>query len=316
MDLNEISILTSHEAVEAVSNILMELNASGLQIKDKNDYEVLKKGPSWGQYGLTSDETDFDMDIDEAIISAYFTIDEDIDSIINIIQNKVANLSDFGLNPGPNKITKKLVKEEDWSTSWEKYYKPERITRYLTIVPVWEDYEEKNHDELIIKLDPGMAFGTGTHPTTVLALRALESYIRGGEKVYDVGTGSGVLSIAASLMGAKTINAYDLDQIAVDSTRNNLALNPKVNNINIAPNNLLNNIDEKVDIVVANILAEIIEPLIPQANHVLNSGGLFITSGIIDDKLEKIENILKNNNFEIVEELSMKDWRSIIAVKR
>ncbi|MCF6514964.1 50S ribosomal protein L11 methyltransferase [Lactobacillus sp. S2-2] len=316
MDLNEISILTSHEAVEAVSNILMELNASGLQIKDKNDYEVLKKGPSWGQYGLTSDETDFDMDINEAVISAYFTVDEDIESIMTKVHEKVAELSNFGLNPGKNQVTKNLVKEEDWSTSWEKYYKPERITRYLTIVPVWEDYEEINYNELIIKLDPGMAFGTGTHPTTILALRALESYMRGNETVYDVGTGSGVLSIAASLMGAKSISAYDLDQIAVNSAAKNIALNPKVDNVEIASNNLLAGIDSKVDIVVANILAEIIEPLVPQANHVLNSGGLFITSGIIADKLEKIEQILNDNDFDIVEELSMKDWRSIIAVKR
>lgn len=316
MDLNEVSILTSHEAVEAVSNILMELNASGLQIKDKNDYEALKKGPSWGQYGLTADEIDFDMDINDAVVSAYFTIDEDVDLIINQISQKVANLSNFGLNPGHNKITKKLIKEEDWSTSWEKYYKPERITRYLTIVPVWEEYQASKDDELIIKLNPGMAFGTGTHPTTILALQALESYIKGNEKIYDVGTGSGVLSIAASLMGAKKIQAYDLDQIAVDSAANNLALNPEIDNVEISANNLLNGITEKVDLVVANILAEIIEPLVPQANQVLNSGGIFITSGIIADKLEKIEKILDDNNFEIIQESSMKDWRSVIAVKR
>lgn len=195
----------------------------------------------------------------------------------------------------------------------EKYYHPVRITRYLTVVPSWEDYQPENTDEKVIRLDPGRAFGTGTHPTTRLALLALEKEIRGSESMIDVGTGSGVLSIAAKYLGAGEIDAYDIDDEAIKATKENVALNPIAKDINIGTNSLLDGISKKVDLIVANILAEIIIPLIPQAKECLNPGGKFITSGIINDKKDLIVNELTKHGFVIDEILNQKDWYSIIA---
>lgn len=313
MDLVKVSVKTSHEAVDAVSNILMEQGATGVQIDDRNDYEVLKREANWDQYELGDSRTDYNLN--EAQVSAYFKDKIDVDNVVKKVKNKVGSLNQFGLDPGPNLVSVKSVKDEDWATSWEKYYHPERVTRFLTVVPSWEDYDIKNSDELMVRLDPGMAFGTGTHPTTKLAMQALEMTIRGDEIMLDVGTGSGVLSIAARELGAGTINAYDVDDVAVKSAEKNIALNPGMQEIQVKVNNLLDGINIKADVVVANILAEIIIPLIPQAEKCLNDGGIFITSGIIADKLDEVVATLKKHHFKINQVLTMKDWRSVIAEK-
>ncbi|OFA10026.1 ribosomal protein L11 methyltransferase [Lentilactobacillus sunkii] len=160
-----------------------------------------------------------------------------------------------------------------------------------------------------------MAFGTGTHPTTRLSLQALEIVMQGGESVLDVGTGSGVLSIAAKLMGAGEISAFDVDDIAVRSAEKNIQLNPAAKNIHVSANDLLKEIHQQVDIVVANILAEIIIPLVPQAWDNLKPNGYFLTSGIIKDKFDVVRSAMVDQGFQIVETLKMKDWYGIIAQK-
>ena len=226
---------------------------------------------------------------------------------------QIKGLSQFGIDPGKAAVKLSDVNDDSWRDVWKKYYHPVRITRYLTIVPSWEDYQPENADEKVIRLDPGRAFGTGTHPTTRLALLALEKEIRGSESMIDVGTGSGVLSIAAKYLGAGEIDAYDIDDEAIKATKENVALNPIAKDINIGTNSLLDGISKKVDLIVANILAEIIVPLIPQAKECLNSGGKFITSGIINDKKDLIVNELTKHGFVIDEILNQKDWYSIIA---
>lgn len=195
----------------------------------------------------------------------------------------------------------------------EKYYHPVRVTRYLTIVPSWEDYQATQPGELIMRLDPGMAFGTGTHPTTKLSLQALETVINGGEHLIDVGTGSGVLSIAAKAMGVGAVEAYDLDEVAVKAAQANLDLNPVAADVKVAANDLLKGIDTQADIIVANILAEIIVPLVPQAKANLKQGGYFITSGIIDEKFGVVCDAITAAGFQIKQHTQMGDWHSIIA---
>ena len=183
------------------------------------------------------------------------------------------------------------------------------------MVPSWEDYQPKAKDERIIKLDPGMAFGTGTHPTTKLSMQALEMVIHGGERMIDVGTGSGVLSITAKQLGAGDIRAYDLDQVAVDSAKKNLDLNPIASDVKVAANNLLNGITGEADIIVANILAEVIIPLIPQAWGLLPVNGYFVTSGIIAEKADQILAAQRQQGFKIRQTLKMGDWYGVIAQK-
>lgn len=290
MEWNELVITVNNEAVDASINILMENGAGGVQIDDTNGLENVD-------------------------IITYFPDNFPVMELIPELEVKIKNLEKFGLNVGQGKVKVTNMGNDTWVDVWKKYYHPVRLTRYLTIVPSWEEYTPSQKDEKIIRLDPGRAFGTGTHPTTLLALQALESYIRGDESLIDVGTGSGVLSIAAKYFGAGDVYAYDIDDDAVSAAKENLDLNPISKDVHIAANDLLNGIDKKVDVIVANILAEVIELLIPQARKVLKDGGIFITSGIIFDKKDKILEQLQDAGFIIDEILNKKDWFSIVAHK-
>jgi len=309
MKWTEVTVSTSNEAVEAVSNILMEAGASGVKIDDALDYQNLKPD----RYGEIIDLETIPHITSGAQISAYYPETVFVPEILPTIKQRVGQLTEFGLDPMPNEVSMADLSDEDWATAWKKYYHPVRVTRYLTIVPSWEDYQVQQPGELVLRLDPGRAFGTGTHPTTKLCLQALETVINGGEHLIDVGTGSGILSIAAKAMGVGDVEAYDLDDIAVASAQTNLDLNPVAKDIHVAANDLLVGIDTQADIIVANILAEIIIPLVPQARQNLKRGGYFITSGIIDDKFQLVLDTIKQAGFQITQHTQMGDWHGIIA---
>jgi ribosomal protein L11 methyltransferase len=309
MKWTEVTVSTSNEAVEAVSNILMEAGASGVKIDDALDYQNLKPD----RYGEIIDLDTIPHVTSGAQVSAYYPETVFVPEILPTIKQRVSQLSNFGLNPAPNEVSMTALSDEDWATAWKKYYHPVRVTRYLTIVPSWEDYQPAQSGELVLRLDPGRAFGTGTHPTTKLCLQALETVINGGEHLIDVGTGSGVLSIAAKSMGVGAVEAYDLDDVAVASAQTNLDLNPVAKDVKVAANDLLAGIDTQADIIVANILAEIIIPLVPQARQNLKRGGYFITSGIIDDKFQTVLTALTDAGFQIAQHTQMGDWHGIVA---
>lgn len=309
MKWTEVTVSTSNEAVEAVANILMEAGASGVKIDDALDYQNLKPD----RYGEIIDLATIPHVTSGAKISAYYPETVFVPEVIPTIKQRVSQLTDFGLNPAPNEVSMTALSDEDWATAWKKYYHPVRVTRYLTIVPSWEQYQPVQSGELVLRLDPGQAFGTGTHPTTKLCLQALETVINGGEHLIDVGTGSGVLSIAAKAMGVGAVEAYDLDDVAVASAQTNLDLNPVTKDVHVAANDLLAGIDTQADIIVANILAEIIIPLVPQARQNLKRGGYFITSGIIDDKFQVVMTTIKEAGFQITQHTQMGDWHGIVA---
>lgn len=283
MDWTAVTVITSSEAVEAVSYILTSEGAQGVQIDDAADFAHLQPG-KYGRYGEIIDPEEIPHRKQGAAVTGYFPEKTFVPEIVPTITSKVAKLKEYGLNPGANKVTAAMVNNEEWVTAWQKYYHPLRVT-------------------------------TGTHPTTRLMLQALEQVIRGGESLIDVGTGSGVLSIAAKQLGADQVVAYDVDDVAVESAKKNLALNPVASDVKIGVNSLLDGIHTQVDIIVANILAEIIVPLIPQAYENLKPGGLFLTSGIIDDKAALIRKKLNEQGFIIDSETKMKDWHGIIAHK-
>ncbi len=311
MEWTEVSVLTTNEAVEAVSNILQEAGASGVKIDDAADYANLKAG----KFGEIVDLATIPHRTTGALITAYYPETVFVPEILPTIKQRVNELSQFGLDPKPGTVTTKAVDDVSWATAWQKYYHPVRVTRYLTVTPSWENYQPVQPGENVIRLDPGMAFGTGTHPTTRLSMTALEMVVRGGESMYDVGTGSGVLSIAAKYMGVKDITAFDLDEVAVRSAKTNLDLNPIAKDVVAKPNDLLKGIHQPVNLVVANILAEIILPLVPQAWENLTDGGYFLTSGIIADKLDEVVAAQEKQGFIIDNILQMKDWRGVIAHK-
>ncbi|OJF92653.1 50S ribosomal protein L11 methyltransferase [Alkalibacterium sp. 20] len=307
----EFSVAINNEAAEAVTAIFTELGSSGVSISDRNDFLHL---PEYGTDTLWElNEEDFPED--GVIIKGYFTEHDDLDAIQEQLAERVKKLEKFGIEITHLDIQVNDVKEEDWSTSWKKYYYPVNVTRFLTIVPQWETYAKRFADERIIYLDPGMAFGTGTHPTTQLCIQALETTLYPKATVFDVGTGSGVLSIASAFYGAGEIRAYDLDEVAVNSAWDNIKLNQLENDITVKANNLLTDVKDKADIIVANILTEIILPFIPDAYDHLKDNGLFITSGIILEKKDEVIQALKKQGFEIIQINQMKDWIAIIAKK-
>ncbi|MGU9503147.1 50S ribosomal protein L11 methyltransferase [Bacillus paralicheniformis] len=311
MKWSEICIHTTHEAVEPISNILHEAGASGVVIEDPLD--LIKEREN--VYGEIYQLDPNDYPDEGVIIKAYLPINSFLGETVEGIKETINNLLLYDIDLGRNKITISEVNEEEWATAWKKYYHPVKISEKFTIVPTWEEYTPVHTDELIIEMDPGMAFGTGTHPTTVLCIQALERYVKEGDSVVDVGTGTGILSIASAMLRAKQVEGYDLDPVAVESARLNSKLNKVSDHIEIKQNNLLDSVEGEKDVIVANILAEVILRFTDQAYSLLKDGGYFITSGIIQQKKQEVKDALVKEGFTIVEVLSMEDWVSIIAKK-
>lgn len=311
MKWNEIKVETGSAAVEAVSNIMMEAGASGVAIEDALDAENYQ-GDGFGEVVEKKNFTELE---EGALVMAYFPETTFLPEILPFITESINKLPDYGLDIGKNRLTVSEVSEADWATAWKQYYHPVRLTRYLTIVPSWEKYEPTHEDEKIITLDPGMAFGTGTHPTTSLTLQALETVLRGGETMLDVGTGSGVLSIAGKYLGAKKVYAFDLDEVAVQAAKENFDLNPDSGEIHVAANDLLKGVEIEADVIVANILADIIVLMLADAFRLLKEDGHLIISGIIEGKKAMILSALEEQGFIIDQIFQQKSWFAIIAKK-
>jgi ribosomal protein L11 methyltransferase len=308
---SELSIHTTHEAVEAVSNVLHEAGASGVVIEDSMEFARERQDMFGEIYAL--DPNDFPAE--GVILKAYLPVTSFLGETVEEVKLAINNLSNYGINVGENEVAISEVNEEEWATAWKKYYHPVKISERFTIVPTWETYEPVSTDELIIELDPGMAFGTGTHPTTVMCLQALEKTVKSGDYVTDVGTGSGVLAIGAALLGAKHVHALDLDEVAVRSAKINVKLNKVQNIANVVHGNLLDTVEQQSDVVVANILAEIIMSFTSDAFQVVKEGGMYITSGIIGAKKEDVKQSLEAAGFIIEEVMMMEDWVTILSKK-
>lgn len=302
----ELTITVSREAEEAASNILIELGSQGVAIDDSADYlgQV-------DQYGELFPEVE---QSERVRITGYYPDSVDIEDIAAQANERLAELDGFGLETGDIELTRQELAEEDWADNWKKYFEPARITHDLTIVPSWTDYEVTT-GEKIIKLDPGMAFGTGTHPTTKMSLFALEQVLRGGETVLDVGTGSGVLSIASSLLGAKEIFAYDLDDVAVRVAQENIALNAGTENIHVAAGDLLKGVDIEADVIVANILADILVNLTDDAYRLLKDEGYLIMSGIISEKWDLVRESAEAAGFFLETHMIQGEWNACVFKK-
>jgi ribosomal protein L11 methyltransferase len=309
---SEIAVHTTHEATESVANILHEAGASGVIIEDSEEPDRIRED----QFGEIYELDKKDFPADGVIVKAYLPVNSFLIETMSEIEQSIAELPDFGLDVGRNEIKTSEVDDEDWATAWKKYYHPVKVSGRFTIVPTWEEYNPVASDELIIELDPGMAFGTGTHPTTVLCIQALEKYIKQDDIVIDVGTGSGVLSIAAAMLGAKKVEALDLDYVAVTAAIENVELNKVETIVEVTHGNLLEKVDTKPNVIVANILADVIMSFSADAASILPEDGLFIVSGIIGEKRDEVKNDLINKGFEIIESVLMEDWVAIIAKKK
>ncbi|HEU5139873.1 MAG TPA: 50S ribosomal protein L11 methyltransferase [Bacillales bacterium] len=304
----ELSIHSTQEAVEPISNIMHEAGASGVVIEDPHDL-VKVWDMSFGEsYELNSD----DYPKEGVVVKAYLPVNSFLTETVEGIKASINGLTAYDIDIGRNFVMINEVKEEEWATAWKKYYKPVKVSEKITVIPTWEDYQSAA-DEIIVELDPGMAFGTGTHPTTKLCLRALEKVIRPGNDMIDVGAGSGVLSIAAAKLGAAKVTAFDLDDVAVQSAKLNVELNKVQDVVSVEQNNLLDNVKDPADVITANLLAEIILRFPEEAAQQTKPGGYFIASGIIQAKSRLVENALTQQGFTIEEILEMDDWVALIA---
>lgn len=293
MEWTKVTVATVNEAVEAIANILTEAGAEGIQIEDASINDTLVG--------------------DVAAVSAFFPETVFVPEKLPLIRQRVLQLTEFGLAIGEGSVNLQQVADDDWATAWKKYYQPTRLTRFLTVVPSWTDYQPTDEREALIRMDPGMAFGTGTHPTTHLSVQMLEMVLRGGEQLIDVGTGSGVLSIAAAHLGVQDIRAYDVDQVAVDAAVANFDLNPVTKGIIAKPNDLLHGITGVADVIVANMLPVVLVPLIPQVPALLKEGGHLLLAGIITEKEAVIRETLSANGLMVEESLHMGDWVGLIT---
>lgn len=318
---HELTIHTTEEAVEMISNFLHEAGAGGVSIEESGTLNK-KRDTTYGEL--------YDVPLNDipegcAVIKGYFSEGTDMTALQAEVNPRIEELSEFGIDAGEIRYETRTVDENDWATAWKQYFKPVRISDRLTIKPTWEEYTPESADEKIIELDPGMAFGTGTHPTTTLCLRTLERVIQGGEEIIDVGTGSGILAIGAVHLGAKHVLALDLDPVAVTSAMENVELNNMQKEITVKESDLLSVLGSQdpalgvklpVKIIVANILAEIILLFIDDVYNALESDGIYIVSGIWKNKEQVVHDALVSAGFEVRAIEREEDWLAFEARKR
>ena len=309
LDWMEIRVHTTTEAEEAVSHLLLEAGAEGTAVLDAS---VLLR--EWETpFGEIISLSPKDYPEEGVWISGYFPAASFDDTLPEQLEEKVRHLRRFGWIRGRHHVIFERVSEESWAEAWKAYYKPIRVTDRLTVKPHWVSYEPASAEERVIQLDPGMAFGTGAHPTTILSMKLLERELQPGQKVMDVGCGSGVLSIAAACLGAGEVLALDLDPLAVESTNRNVRLNGLEQTVAVRQGNLLQGVKESADGVISNILAEIIVQFTDDLPRVIRPGGWFIASGVISQKEGSVVRALGQAGFRVTDRLQEGDWVAMTA---
>lgn len=299
----ELKLEIAPEYFDAAADLLQETGAGGVVFDDPAILEVRE----FEVDEIFSDEL-LQQIKNPPAVRAYFPVDdrlgEKLEQLKKAFRELCGEVPEFEL---------KQIHEEDWAHAWKAYYKPEKIGR-VVIKPSWEDYAP-TEDEVMIALDPGMAFGTGTHPTTRMCVQLLQEEINGSLDMLDLGTGSGILAIIGAKLGAKRVVASDIDPVAVKVARENAELNQVSDRVTFVEGDLLKaHTPDQYDLVVANIIADIIVKLIPDLHRVLKPGGHFIASGIIDRRLEEVKELLSYHGMEIIRIETEQEWRAVVAV--
>ncbi|MCW2278132.1 50S ribosomal protein L11 methyltransferase [Heliophilum fasciatum] len=307
MKWREITITTRQENADEMAELFESVGAMGMVIEDPQLIADYIKQDLWDYHDVQI------PDIPEGMIRlmAYLPVDERLGERLQQLQEELSARERLqGWPAHPLSLTD--LQEDDWAHAWKAYFKPEKVGQRIVICPSWEAYEP-GPDDVVLTIDPGMAFGTGTHPTTSMCIQALEEVINGDELVLDVGTGSGVLAIAAALLGAKQVLAVDNDLVAVQVARENVAMNHVEDKVEVRQNDLLAGLQESPDIIVANIVADVILRLAPAAAERLAPGKVLIASGIIQHRLDEVSDGLSAAGFSIDELISHGEWAAIVA---
>ncbi len=311
MDWMEVVIHTTTMGADIVSEMLMNVGAVGTMIEDRYDVTSSKKED--GMWDLIDEDVLAHMS-EDVLVKAYFKDDMSAQETLLLVREKLTGIAniDMGFDMGSLEIENNSVHEQDWAENWKKYYKPFRAGEKLVIKPSWEPYEEQEND-LVLELDPGMAFGTGTHETTFMCMEQLEKYVTPGCKAIDVGCGSGILGLAAAKLGAKDVLAIDLDELAVKVAKENTEKNGLTDKVRVVHGDLLEKADEMADVIVANIIADVICFLCGPAKKHLLPGGTFICSGIIREREEDVQNALAAAGYTVCNRLAKGEWVCLAA---
>lgn len=309
----ELKIFTSHKAVDAVANMLYKLDLTGVVIEDPED-----------SIYLDSENGDWDyIDLDKVlpknerpIVKGYVNEVPDYEAMMSFLTDEMMNIKNAGVDIGKYEIVITEIDDQDWANEWKKYYKPFRVGKNIHIVPSWEEYVVDSPDEVIIYNDPSGAFGSGTHETTFTCLEAIEEYMDKGDLVFDIGCGSGILSVAAAKLGAKKVQGVDFSEVAIATSRENAKLNHVENQIEFIHGNLTDDIKGKADLLVANIIADVIIDLSQYVREFILDSGYFIASGIINSKYDAVVEALNVNQLEIIKTINKGEWYTIVSKKR
>ncbi|MCI9616691.1 MAG: 50S ribosomal protein L11 methyltransferase [Eubacterium sp.] len=321
MKWNKYRLKTTTQAEDFVSGLLMELGISGVQIEDNVQISQEDKEAQFIDY-----LADLPEDDGTAYISFYTeenSEDKNDEELLDTLRKKLKEANAF-INIGEGSIEKGLTEDVDWVNNWKKYFKSFTVDNFF-IKPTWEALDEEHRNKEMIEIDPGTAFGTGKHDTTQLCIKQLIKYVKHGDKVLDLGCGSGILSIVAKKLGAADVDMTDIDPAAIQAVGENFAVNKmSMDDVEVIAGNVLE--DEQLqtkfeqkqyDIVVANILADVIVPIAGMVDRFLKQGGIFISSGIIYMKEDEVKDAVNNNeNLELKDIVNQGDWRSIVAVKK
>lgn len=306
----EITIHTTNEASEIVESILLDYGSTGVAIEDPTTLEENLHD----DFGTIVELSTTDFPDVGVIVKGYINELNFDDETFTRFKGELEQLGQ-NINIGEFfKIETTTIKDSDWENSWKDYFDILNIGEKFVIVPTWREYENEEN-KYVINIDPGMAFGTGGHETTSLCIKNLEKYVKPHDNIIDVGCGSGILSIAASYLTDGEIKAVDLDKLAVDVSRENFALNNLENRIAVEEASLLTKETKKYNVIVANILAHIIELMLDDAYKLLEDGGYYITSGIIKDKKDELLEKMLERGFKLVEETSDNEWYSFVVTK-
>ena len=321
MKYTEFKVYGSSAALELVTVIMMNHGIDYISIDDPEDMnDILNKKHEYG-WDYIDDELKENLDR-EPTLSVYFSEDDDL-SIIETLKADIDALKDsiasgqYGdsFQAGSLDVQISISDDSDWKDKWKEFFHPTKITNRLVVKPSWEEYEA-GEDDLIIEIDPGMAFGTGTHETTSLCMKLMEKYMSSfGEdvKVLDVGCGSGILSIAASRLGAKAVLGVEIDEDAVQVAKENVQLNGCSDTVKVIQGDLTKGVDYKGDIIVANLMADLVMMLSESAKAHMEPDGIFISSGILVEKEDIVSKAIMDAGFEIVEIMEDGEWCAIAA---
>ena len=314
MDWMEYTILTTTEASELISQVLLDAGSAGTMIEDRNDVAANQRPE--GQWDIIDEEIARRIG-EDVKVTGYFQVDGALADRLAFIESELRRLRsmDLGMDLGKLQTLHRDVAEQNWTECWKAAFRPFRLGEHMLVKPSWETVDAGPGDH-VIEIDPGMAFGTGTHETTGMCVRLVEKYVRPGDRVIDIGTGTGILAIAAAHMGAKPVLATDLDAVAVRVAAENVQINGFEGVIDVRCGNLLDAVDVCGDVVIANIIADVIIGLAEPVRGHIADGGLFICSGISVQRRDDVLAALEAANYEVPDVLEQGEWCAMAARKR